>query len=164
MFSRFQFSGGYSPGASIDGKPINPSSIGADPAKRGPAAFTAVSASGSVIAGSYTISGTTLTGMFYGGGVLTLNGQGGAGVNTINLSPGDTTVLSLTAAGAANISGKLAVSGPIKPGVYTVATVPSAANYTNFNITVTDAAAGRGDYKSDGANWNRVGDANTVLS
>ncbi len=51
---------------------------------------------------------------------------------------------------------------PVLP-VYTVATVPSAATFTNGVIIVSNEAGGRTIATSDGTNWRRVSDG-TVIS
>lgn len=65
---------------------------------------------------------------------------------------------------AATISGGgISVVGSVKPSSYTVATVPSAsAHGAGAMIYVSDEAGGAVPAFSDGTNWKRVSDRNTI--
>ncbi|MFT6347131.1 MAG: hypothetical protein ACJAYB_000112 [Psychromonas sp.] len=65
--------------------------------------------------------------------------------------------------GTSSPSTKLDVSGPIKSGVYTVATVPSAAANTNAQITVTNDVIGQSVISvSNGTTWRRSYDGAAI--
>lgn len=46
-----------------------------------------------------------------------------------------------------------ALTGPVQPGLYTLATLPSASTYKYALIVVTDATAGPALALSNGTNW-----------
>tara|TARA_R100001510_G_C7529962_1_gene121822 strand:- start:10 stop:246 length:237 start_codon:yes stop_codon:yes gene_type:complete len=54
------------------------------------------------------------------------------------------------------------LTGPKKLDSYTVATLPSASDYFNTAIIVSDETGGRTIATSDGSNWKRVKDGATV--
>lgn len=53
--------------------------------------------------------------------------------------------------------GSEAMTGPMRPGAYTVATRPAAADWPGGIIYVSDAAAGAKYQGSDGAAWVNLG-------
>lgn len=54
--------------------------------------------------------------------------------------------------------GTIAAAGPIRMASYTVATVPTAGDYTQGLIYVSDESGGATPAFSDGTNWRRVAD------
>lgn len=56
----------------------------------------------------------------------------------------------------------VASSGPIRPGQYTLASLPSASAFTGYEIDVTDAAGGAKRCRSDGTNWKIINTTTTV--
>ncbi len=54
------------------------------------------------------------------------------------------------------------VSGPLRPGQYTLASLPSASAFTGYEIDVTDAAGGAKRCRSDGTNWKILNTTTTV--
>lgn len=57
---------------------------------------------------------------------------------------------------------RAAVSGPLRPGQYTLASLPSASAFTGYEIDVTDAAGGAKRCRSDGTNWKILNTTTTV--
>lgn len=57
---------------------------------------------------------------------------------------------------------RAAVSGPLRPGQYTLASLPSASAFTGYEIDVTDAAGGAKRCRSDGTNWKIINTTTTV--
>ena len=57
---------------------------------------------------------------------------------------------------------RLDVAGPVRPGSYMVASLPSAATITGAMIFVMDEAGGAIPAFSDGINWRRVSDRAVV--
>lgn len=53
-------------------------------------------------------------------------------------------------------------SGPIRPGQYTLATLPSAATFNGYIITVTDATGGAKVCRSNGTVWQILNTTTTV--
>lgn len=54
------------------------------------------------------------------------------------------------------------VSGPLRPGQYTLASLPSASAFTGYEIDVTDASGGAKRCRSDGTNWKILNTTTTV--
>lgn len=68
-----------------------------------------------------------------------------------------------TAAGDKIVAaGSVSATGPIKPGGYTLTTLPSASAYSSYLIMVTNATGGPALCYSDGTNWLRVSDKTVV--
>ena len=69
-------------------------------------------------------------------------------------------LLTIEAAEDAYLSrdGTLAATGPVRLATYTVATVPTAADYTQGLIYVSNEAGGATPAFSDGTNWRRFAD------
>jgi hypothetical protein len=94
--------------------------------------------------------------------------SGVAKINTVpenNIYHGDTTFTgAIEAKAGATITGSLETqNGSIRPGLYTVATVPSASAAGNgAMIYVTDEIGGPVPAFSDGTNWRRVTDRTTI--
>lgn len=59
-------------------------------------------------------------------------------------------VMALTSTGA------LSVTGPVRPGLYTLGTLPSASAYPQHIIVVTDASGGAAQCLSNGASWINI--------
>lgn len=57
---------------------------------------------------------------------------------------------------------RAAVSGPLRPGQYTLASMPSASAFTGYEIDVTDATGGAKRCRSDGTNWKILNTTTTV--
>ena len=60
------------------------------------------------------------------------------------------------------VAGSASFTGPTKPGQYTLATLPSAAAYSAYNIEVADANGGAKTCRSDGTNWKILNTTTTV--
>ncbi|AEY69562.1 tail fiber protein [Burkholderia phage vB_BceS_AH2] len=60
------------------------------------------------------------------------------------------------------VFGNAKVTGPLKHGQYTLATMPSASAYSGYLIDVTDAAGGPKTCRSDGTNWKILNTTTTV--
>ena len=56
----------------------------------------------------------------------------------------------------------VASSGPVRPGQYTLSSLPSASAFTGYEIDVTDAAGGAKRCRSDGTNWKILNTTTTV--
>lgn len=56
----------------------------------------------------------------------------------------------------------LSVTGPLRTGQYTLASLPSASAWTGYEIDVTDAAGGAKRCRSDGTNWKILNTTTTV--
>lgn len=56
----------------------------------------------------------------------------------------------------------LSVTGPVRVGQYTLASLPSASAFTGHEIDVTDAAGGAKRCRSDGTNWKILNTTTTV--
>ncbi|MGE6320529.1 hypothetical protein ACQKEF_09655 [Pseudomonas oryzihabitans] len=56
----------------------------------------------------------------------------------------------------------LSITGPVRPGQYTLASLPSASAFTGYEIDVTDAAGGAKRCRSDGTNWKILNTTTTV--
>jgi hypothetical protein len=69
---------------------------------------------------------------------------------TINRSTGETTVPLFTC------------SGPLKPGQYTLTTLPSASAYNGYEIDVTNATGGSKRCRSNGSVWQILNTTTTV--
>ena len=83
--------------------------------------------------------------------------------NVLNLqSGGANTRISIASTGAITVSTKATFSLPPILPTYTVATVPSAATYSNGVIIVSDESGGRTLATSDGTDWRRVKDGAIV--
>lgn len=65
-------------------------------------------------------------------------------------------------AGQAAPAAGVATAGPVKPGTYTVGTVPAAASYTGAIIWVSDASGGAKPAISDGTNWKVISLGSTL--
>ncbi|OXJ32679.1 hypothetical protein CFB82_20050 [Burkholderia sp. HI2714] len=61
------------------------------------------------------------------------------------------------------VSGSTITSGPLRSGLYTLTTLPSAAAFQNFLITVTNATGGAKVCYSNGTNWCLL-NTSTVVS
>ena len=59
-------------------------------------------------------------------------------------------------------TGAVRAGGPVRPGSFTVATLPAAADHAGALVDVTDEAGGRTLAMSDGADWRRVHDRAVV--
>ncbi len=59
-------------------------------------------------------------------------------------------------------TGSIRAGGPVRPGSFTVATLPAAADHAGALVDVTDEAGGRTLAMSDGADWRRVHDRAVV--
>lgn len=59
-------------------------------------------------------------------------------------------------------SGGLRAGGPVRPGSFTVATLPAAATHAGALVDVVDEAGGRTLAMSDGTHWRRVHDRAVV--
>jgi hypothetical protein len=86
------------------------------------------------------------------------NSSDGHGTGGISLIQDDINTLRLRGSNGTNDGnlslGSLTTSGTIKPGSYTVATLPSASSYSGSIATVSNPASGkRGDVLSNGTNW-----------
>lgn len=55
-----------------------------------------------------------------------------------------------------------AFSGPVQPGQFTLATLPSAAGFTGYEIDVTDATGGPKRCRSNGSVWQILNTTTTV--
>lgn len=62
----------------------------------------------------------------------------------------------------AQVLGGVYATGPIRPGQYTLATLPSASAFTGAEIDVTDASGGAKRCRSDGTNWKILNTTTTV--
>lgn len=58
--------------------------------------------------------------------------------------------------------GGVYASGPIRPGQYTMSTLPSAAAFAGAEIDVTDATGGPKRCRSNGSNWQVLNTTNNV--
>lgn len=83
----------------------------------------------------------------------------GAGDLTIR---GKANVATSLGVGATPLAAGIATAGPVKPGVYTVSTLPAANTYTGGLIWVSDASGGAKPCISDGSNWKIVTLGSTV--
>ncbi|MDP3545976.1 MAG: DUF2793 domain-containing protein [Phreatobacter sp.] len=59
-------------------------------------------------------------------------------------------------------TGAIRAGGPVRPGSFTVATLPAAADHAGALVDVVDEAGGRTLAMSDGADWRRVHDRAVV--
>ncbi len=57
---------------------------------------------------------------------------------------------------------RAAVAGPLRPGQYTLASLPSASAFSGYEIDVTDASGGAKRCRSDGSNWKILNTTTTV--
>lgn len=57
---------------------------------------------------------------------------------------------------------RLSVSGAVKPGQFTIATLPSASALSGYEIDVTDASGGPKRCRSDGNSWKILNTTTTV--
>lgn len=103
-----------------------------------------------------TVSAGHRLGVLTGGGAteaLTVAADGKVGVND------DTPQATL------DVGGTIAASGPVRPGSYTVATVPSAVSSgAGACIFVSDEVGGATLAFSDGAGWKRVSDLTPIAA
>lgn len=133
------------------------------------AALTGNASTASTLQTSRTINGTS----FNGSANIVTTAWGTARTitvgNTGKLLSGDANVSwTLTEIGAVsstaneNIDGIKTFLKPLKFASYTLATLPSAATYTECIITVTDATDGAKICRSDGTNWKILNTTVTV--
>ncbi len=61
-----------------------------------------------------------------------------------------------------SFSGSVTSAGPIKPGQYTLATLPSASAWNGYEIDVTDATGGAKRCRSNGTAWQILNTTTTV--
>lgn len=60
-------------------------------------------------------------------------------------------------------AGSLSATGPVRPGQYTLSTLPSASAFSGYEIDVTDASGGPKRCRSNGTNWIIL-NTNTTVS
>ncbi len=61
-----------------------------------------------------------------------------------------------------SFTGSLQSAGPVRPGQYTMSSLPSASAFSGYEIDVTDAAGGAKRCRSDGTNWKILNTTTTV--
>lgn len=75
---------------------------------------------------------------------------------------GWTTWRELVGTDAPLFTGSAQCSGPIRPGQFTLATLPSASTYSGYEIDVTNATGGSKRCRSDSTNWQILNTTTTV--
>lgn len=60
------------------------------------------------------------------------------------------------------VGGSLSIAGPVKPGQYTLTTLPSASTYSGYEIDVTNATGGPKRCRSNGTVWQILNTTTTV--
>lgn len=72
------------------------------------------------------------------------------------------TTMTVSNGGDVTAAGSLISTGPLKPGQYTLTTLPSAAAYSGYHIDVVDATGGPKTCRSNGTNWIILNTTTTV--